>query len=220
MEEKAKLRIPFIMLLLISLAILSWYPTQLLQAIFGFNFSQGTFVGSSGQSQIFSFTVADAALSMVLITLWIFRQEERKGRYLPLAIVVAYICTIPVTMWYEQVYAALSDLSNHSSYWLNLYSQPDKLTEVIIDMGLLFVAYPLMKRQNLKLVSIFALLTLVFFAGWYAIGFEFPTTSAVAYFFNAASRITSQIAVALTVLPAKSGSVRHNHWRLLALPRV
>ena len=187
---------------------------------FGFNFSQGTFVGSNGQSQIFSFTVAGAVLSMVLITLWIFRQEEKQGRYLPLTIVVAYICTISVTMWYEQIYAALSDSSNHSTYWLNLYSQPDKLTEVIIDMVLLFVAYPWMKRQNLKLVSIFALLTLGFFVGWYAIGFKFPITSALAYFFNAASSIKSQIAVALTVLPTKSGSVRHNHWRLLSVLRV
>jgi autotransporter translocation and assembly factor TamB len=68
-----------------------------------------------------------------------------------------------------------------------------------MDMSLLLVAYPWMRRANLKIVAALALLTVVFFGAWYAIGFGFPTTSGLAYFLNGASRVSSQLAVSFTV---------------------
>jgi len=194
--------IPFALLLAFGVVWLYWYPLQVVQAITGFNWAEGAFVGSSGQSQIFSFSIAGGALSLLLMTYWIYRQEGSRRASIPVALAVGYICTIAVTMWYEQVYANLWDLANGTAYWFNFYANPPKLLTVVVDMGLLFVAYPWMRRANLKLVTIFTLLTLAFFGLWYVTGYGFPTSSASAYLFNGGSRIFSGLAIATSVIPA------------------
>ncbi|MGI0081413.1 MAG: hypothetical protein ACRECH_17550 [Nitrososphaerales archaeon] len=142
MVESRKFWIPYVLLLLLGVAFLYWYPEQILQAIGGFSFSQGAFVGSDGKSQISAFSIARGILSFVLMTMWIVRQEAGRFRYLPIALTVSYICTISVTMWYEQVYANFWDIANHTSYWFVFYTQPDKLLQVLIDMSFVLVAYP------------------------------------------------------------------------------
>ncbi|MDA4111680.1 MAG: hypothetical protein OK439_04025 [Thaumarchaeota archaeon] len=199
-----KLWIPYLLLLIVRVGFLAWYPEQVLNAITGFNSSQGSFIGSDGRSQIFIFSIAGGVISFVLMTISIMIQQKNDPKYLPIALLVAYICTISVTMWYEQIYANLWDLANHTSYWFTYYTEPGKLLQVLIDMSLLLVAYPWMKRANLKMVGVFSILTLVLFAGWFAIGYGFPTTSSLAYFFNGSSRICSQLAIAVSVLPQKS----------------
>jgi len=205
-NKNRNLWIPYILLLLVSVAILAWYPAQIIQAISGFSFTQGAFVGSDGKSQIFAFTPLGAAMAVALMAFWISKQEGYRKRYIPIAILVAYICTISVTMWYEQIYASLWDYANHTSYWFTIYSQPGKLLEVLVDMSLLLVALPWMRRGNLRLVGIFSGLTLLFFACWLATGFSFPTSSVPAYFFNGASRISSELAIAVSVFPLRGQS--------------
>jgi len=201
--HERKLWIPYVLLLLVSIGFLWWYPLQVFQAIWGFSLSQGEFVGSNGQSQIFAFSIIGGIISLVLMTYWILRQEEKKVKYFPIALAVAYICTISITMWYEQVYANLWDYANHTMYWYNFYTNPPKLLQVIIDMSLLLAAYPWMSRANLKFVLWFTALIAVFFLLWYATGLGFPTTSSFAYFLNGASRISSQLGVAVTVTPSR-----------------
>jgi hypothetical protein len=200
------------MLLLIGGIIwLWWYPLQVLQAIPKFNWAQGTFVGMTGTSQILAFSLAGGLASLVLMTYWIMKSENFKLKSLPVALAVAYICTIAVTMWYEQLYANLWDMANHTNYWLEYYVNPAKLLQVVIDMSLVFVAYPWMRRANIKLVILLSAVTIASFGAWFEIGFVFPTTSALAYFFNASSRIASQLAMAVTVLnksPIKQKGLR------------
>jgi len=205
---EGKLWIPYILLLLFGIGFLWWYPLQVYDAIWGFDVARGEFIGSNGQSQIFAFSIVAGILSLFLITYWIVNQEGRRIEYLPVALAVAYICTISVTMWYEQVFASLLDAANHSAYWFDYYTYPPKLLQVIMDMGSLLVAYPWMKRANTKLVSTCVVLTALFFVLWFWIGFEFPTSSPFAYFLNGASRITSQLAIAVTV---KSRKLAHGH---------
>jgi len=117
-------------------------------------------------------------------------------------------------MWYEQVYANLWDAANHTAFWFDVYTNPTKLLLVIMDMGLLLVAYPWMKRANIKLVLSCTLLTSLFFALWFGIGFGFPTNSPLTYFLNGASRIVSQLAVASFVRSRKlRKNINENHDR-------
>ncbi|MGI0081244.1 MAG: hypothetical protein ACRECH_16680, partial [Nitrososphaerales archaeon] len=50
------------------------------------------------------------------------------------------------------------------------------------------------------------ILALVFFGGWFAIGFGSPTSSDLAYFFNGASRISSQVAISVAVYAPPIGN--------------
>lgn len=144
------------------------------------------------------------------------KQEGGRSRYVPLALLVSYIATISTTMWYEQVYANPWDSANRSTYWYAFYYLDHyKLLLVVVDMSLLLVAYPWFRRQNLKLVVLFSALTLAMFLGWFAAGFQFPTDSAVAYFFNATSRLFSQIAIAVSVYPGRKVTKltpQHSFW--------
>jgi MFS superfamily sulfate permease-like transporter len=199
----------FLVLLAAGVVYFYWYPLQVLDAISGFNANNGSFDGSSGTQQIFAFTVFSAVLSLMLMTYWITQQEAGRLRYVPVALLVAYIATISTTMWYEQLYANLWDLANKSSYWYDFYYlRPYKVVLTVVDMALLFVAYPWFRRDNIPKVALFSLLTLAMFIGWYAVGFGEPTSSAGAYFFNASSRIFSQAAIAVSVFPGRKPSRR------------
>ncbi len=156
-------------------------------------------MGATGTSQIFAFSLAGGLASLLLMTYWIMKSENFNLKSLPIALAVAYICTIAVTMWYEQLYANLWDIANHTNYWFEYYARPFKLLEVVTDMGLVFVAYPWMRRSNIKLVILFSALSIASFGAWFETGFVFPTTSALAYFLNASSRISSQLAMAVSV---------------------
>ena len=136
------------------------------------------------------------------MTVWIVRSERTsKWGNILVAVAVAYICTIAVTMWYEQIYANLWDLANHSTYWLIFYTFPPKMFQVIVDMSLVFVALPWMRRSNIKLVVLFSLITIGCFLAWFDTGFGFPASSELAYSLNGGSRIASQLAMALAVYP-------------------
>lgn len=207
--HESKLWIPFVFFLVFSVALLWWYPLQVYSAIFGLNLSQGEFVGSNGQSEIFAFTIVGAIMSLALMTYWILKQEGNKIKYAPVALTVAYIATISITMWYEQLYVNLWDAANGSSYWYHFYySDPVRLLYVVMDMSLLIVAYPWMKRANVKFVAAVSLLTVFFFAAWYETGLGFPTSSTLAYFLNAASRISSQLTISVTVAGERGGQNR------------
>lgn len=217
--HEGKLWIPYILLLLISIGFLLWYPLQVFQAIWRFSLSKGEFVGSNGQSQIFVFSIVGAIVSVVLMTYWILKQERNKLEYFPIAVAVAYVCTISITMWYEQVYANLWDFANHTMYWYNFYTNPPKLLQVMVDMSLLFVAYPWMRRENIRWIISFATLTALFFLLWYATGFGFPTTSPAAYLLNGASRISSQLGVAVSVAPKRPDSLRRQLAKQESIPK-
>jgi hypothetical protein len=201
-------------LLVAAIAWLWWYPLQVIQAISGFSVKEGAFVGADGNSQIFAFSIAGAIISFVLMSWWIFKKskERKTWKGALTAVAVAYICTIAVTMWYEQIYANLWDLANHTTYWLDFYTTPYKFLEVVVDMSLVFTALPWMRKSNSKWVVLFSCLTIGFFVIWFRIGFVFPTTSALAYFCNGASRISSQLAIAFSVFP---GAKRQNNLSLL-----
>jgi hypothetical protein len=200
--KDGSLRVSYLLLLVSAVAFLYWYPLQIINAIGGFDIHSGAFVGTAGNQDLFAFTVVSAAVSFGLIVCCIMKREGRELRHLPVALLVGYVATISATMWYEQVYANLWDLANNSSYWFTFYYlDPTKLLLTVIDMSLVLVAQPWFRRQNLKLVALFAGLTLAMFLGWFLTGFQFPTDSGTAYFFNASSRLFSQAAVAVSVYP-------------------
>lgn len=197
----SKLWITYVFFLVFSIAYLHIYPLQVYAAIWNFDLARGVFCSAFGcLTQIFAFTMFGAVLSVVLMTYWIVRQEGNKIRYIPLALGVAYIATISTTMWYEQLYANVWDAAHHASTWyVFYYMNPDTFLYVVMVMSLVLVAYPWMRRANLKFVAVFALLTVVFFAAWYEVGFGYPVESPLFYFLNGASRIASHLAISFTV---------------------
>jgi hypothetical protein len=204
-----KLWVPYLMLLAISIVILYWYPFQLVSAVQGSR-SPGGFVISPSE-QVQYFTVAGAIVSFTLVTLFILKRERFKPAFIPLALVVAYITTISVTMWYEQLYANIGDAYLQTDYWRGYYmvGNPPRYALVLIDMLLVLVAYPWMRRSNLKIFLFLVLMTLLSFVGWAAVGYGHPNDSWLDYLFNGTSRILSNLALASTVWPGRRST---NPW--------
>jgi hypothetical protein len=202
-----RLWVPYLMLIAVSIILLYWYPLQLIAAIEG-NSSQGAFIAAEASNHVYYFTVAGAIISFILVTLFILKQERFKPSFIPLALAVAYITTISVAAWYEQLYANIGDVYYHIDYWRTYYSvgSPPGYALVVIDMLLILVAYPWMRRSNLKVVLLLVLLTLLSFACWILVGYGRPNTSWLDYLFNASSRIMSDLALAFTMRPARNAN--------------
>jgi hypothetical protein len=202
-----KLWVPYLTLLAISIVLLYWYPLQLIAALQGSS-SQGAFIAANPSNQVHYFTIVGAIISFCLVALFILKQERFKPSFIPVALVVAYIATISVTEWYEQVYANIWDVYYQTDYWRAYYSVgfPPGYALVLIDMLLILVVYPWTRRSNVKIVLIFVFLTLVSFVGWIMVGYGRPNVSWLDYLFNAGARIMSHLALAFTVWPGKSGT--------------
>jgi hypothetical protein len=199
-----RLWVPYLMLIAVSIILLYWYPLQLIAAIEGSS-SQGAFIAAEASNHVYYFTVAGAIISFVLVTLFILKQEKFRPSFIPLALAVAYITTISVATWYEQLYANIWDVYYHTDFWRAYYSvgSPPGYALVVIDMLLVLVAYPWMRRSNLRMVLLFVLLTLLSFAGWILVGYGTPNTSWLDYLLNSSSRIMSHLALAFTMRPSR-----------------
>jgi hypothetical protein len=202
--EQRRFLVPYLALVGIGPLLLYWYPLDLLAVLTG-SVSQGSFIAADKTNQVYFFTIAAAVVSVVVVSWSILKQERFKRAYLPLAILVAYVSTISVTMWYEQLYANLWDVYFHTSYWYEYYISGfiPGYGWVFIDMALVLVAYPWMRTANARLVAMALLLTLVSFTAWISVGYGRPNVSVLDYSLNASSRIFSQLTLVASVLPSR-----------------
>ncbi|GBC75052.1 hypothetical protein HRbin06_00364 [archaeon HR06] len=186
----------FLIWLLGSLVVLSWYDRVALAALTNFN-KEGYFTFEG--TKIYPFTYFASALSTLGILYYILR-EERKWYMLIVGLLVGRASTISAIELYEHIFLALGDIVWKEGVWWQWYPSLDSFSWSLLKISWIFSLTPWFKRKNVRkfFLSIFIYLTLMFL--WLIFGFpSVESNNPLAYFFNASSRIILHLSLILVI---------------------
>jgi hypothetical protein len=166
----------------------------------------GQFGTGSGTIQIFTYLGAIVSVLGVIWAIW--KSNGMRPTIIPVAILAAYLGNVGITMWYEILYYIFGGFS--PLQWFKNPFMVDivgygwtsiDLSIVLLDLLLVLPVVAFAKKQNwLKVVLCFAAV-IVFFVAWIQVGYGYPIFPTMDWWFNAGSRIGTDLVLLMLVWP-------------------
>ena len=209
--DKRGLWLAFALWLAMATAFLFWFDYAAVSAIFHPQLGPAgrtVFQVQGYSNTVYPFTYAGAALSLVGVACFVFRQERAElGLVVAalLGLLVGNIASIGMINCYEQVFVGLLYYTEfgHAAgiYWLGYYwGQVGLAGSTLAGMIPVVAAVPWGRRRNWPGVSLFLGIYAISMGVWFLHGYTPPQSGdAIDYWANAVSRVSSQLVLVALV---------------------
>ena len=173
--------------LLSSIPIFSWYDRTVLRALLNpSSDAAGNLVFLSEDSELYPFTIASAAISAILTAIIVWRRVG--GMFgLLIGVMVARASIGAMMEFYELTFVSIGYLFHgwralEEHFLLNL-------DWTLLKLGYISTLVPWIRRENIKMLSILMIATLLIFFIWAVMGYKLPSSGeVVSYALNAVTR--------------------------------
>jgi len=173
--------------LLSSIPVFSWYDRTVLRAVLNpSSDAAGNLVFFSEGSEVYPFTIASAAISATLTAIIIWRRVGRMFGLL-IGVMVARASIGAMMEFYELTFVSFGYLFHG---WRTFEERfLPNLDWTLLKLGYISTLVPWIRRENIKMLSILTIVTLLIFFIWAVTGYKLPDSGdVVGYVLNAVTR--------------------------------